>query len=429
VEDEIRKVASNPAHVQSGDGSRVSSPQFMRRGGDPWDGEVRAGMDKVELRDRALYACERNQHVTDEMAGIVEKLAQDPTDDRNVGTRWAIATSRPAYRSAFEKFLLHPTEVALYTTNEERHALQEVDSVRTAWNEANGNQGGWAVPIDYDLGLALVNPGSSNPMRLLADVRQTVSKTVYGLSSAGVTAAYNTESNEATDRTPTVAQPTWTVQKADAWLQGSFEVLADSDLGAEVTMMIADARNNLEAEKFVTGTGGGEPYGVVTRCASLGAYVFGDSGSTVEKDVVISDVFAMSNALDERYQANASWLMHRATANKIRRFGEGTTGSNSAFWADLGQGIPPLLIGSPVHLASAMDSVVASGSQDLVCLLGDFRAGYRIYDRVGVSLLFEPLVKGANRRPTGEAGWYAWWRNAGDVVDQTAAAHFRVLRK
>jgi len=160
----------------------------------------------------------------------------------------------------------------------------------------------------------------------------------------------------------------------------------------------------------------------------LGALVFGDSGSTVEKDLVVSDLYAMSNALPERYQQNASWVMHRTIGNAIRRFGEGASGSNSAFWTDLGGGFPPLLLGYPVYFSSAMDNTIVSGSQDYVVLLGDFKQAYRIVDRVGLSVIYQPLVIGSNRRPTGEAGWYAWWRVAGAVTDQTAASGLKLLR-
>jgi predicted phage gp36 major capsid-like protein len=39
-------------------------------------------------------------------------------------------------------------------------------------------------------------------------------------------------------------------------------------------------------------------------------------------------------------------------------------------------------------------------------------------------MVYEPLVKGANGRPTGEAGWFAYWRVGSDVVNADA---FRLL--
>jgi hypothetical protein len=38
-------------------------------------------------------------------------------------------------------------------------------------------------------------------------------------------------------------------------------------------------------------------------------------------------------------------------------------------------------------------------------------------------------VIGSNRRPTGEVGWFMYWRTGADVVDQTNASHFKLLHK
>jgi len=59
-----------------------------------------------------------------------------------------------------------------------------------------------------------------------------------------------------------------------------------------------------------------------------------------------------------------------------------------------------------------------------VLWIGDL-SRYYIIDRIGMSVAYEPLVKGANRRPTGEVGWFAFWRVGADLVDTNAG---RVLR-
>jgi hypothetical protein len=47
-----------------------------------------------------------------------------------------------------------------------------------------------------------------------------------------------------------------------------------------------------------------------------------------------------------------------------------------------------------------------------------------IVDRIGLSIELIPHLFGANRRPSGERGMYAYWRNGSKVVD---AGAFRVL--
>jgi HK97 family phage major capsid protein len=97
------------------------------------------------------------------------------------------------------------------------------------------------------------------------------------------------------------------------------------------------------------------------------------------------------------------------------------------FWTDLSPSIPANLLGHPVYLSSAMDSVVTSGSADEVILFGDFRQAYVIVDRLGTTLAVNPMVVGSNRRPTGEIGFLGYWRNGADVLDQTAASGLKLL--
>ena len=76
-------------------------------------------------------------------------------------------------------------------------------------------------------------------------------------------------------------------------------------------------------------------------------------------------------------------------------------GSHSAYWTDLGGGQPPSLIGHPIYQSSAMDGTITSGSDDDVSILGDFRQGYCIVDRVGTTLAYNPVVLGVEPTPDG----------------------------
>jgi hypothetical protein len=52
------------------------------------------------------------------------------------------------------------------------------------------------------------------------------------------------------------------------------------------------------------------------------------------------------------------------------------------------------------------------------------RSSLVVVDRLGTTMIFEPLVLGANRRPTGEVGWAAYFRTGSDCVN---ADGFRML--
>jgi HK97 family phage major capsid protein len=58
-----------------------------------------------------------------------------------------------------------------------------------------------------------------------------------------------------------------------------------------------------------------------------------------------------------------------------------------------------------------------------IAVLGDFRY-YAIVDRIGMDVELIPHLFGTNRRPTGQRGLYAFWRNSAACSDANA---FRVL--
>ena len=133
-----------------------------------------------------------------------------------------------------------------------------------------------------------------------------------------------------------------------------------------------------------------------------------------------ADAYALDNALGARFRRNASFLAPRQTYNLLRQ----ATDANANFWAAFGGGTPAQMIGYNTYSNEAMDTTIVSGSNDFVLVLGDF-SNYKIIDRVGVEIMYQPMVMGANQRPTGQAGWFAFWRTGADVLTSNA---FKVLK-
>ena len=368
---------------------------------------------RSELRTRALRAVESGpSYMTDEHRESAERVIR--TDDR-LGTkaRYILEHGSPEYHEWFQEYLENPAGGPTQGRSE-RAAMS-----------LTGANGGYLVPFTLDPTIILTSDGTTNPFRAIASQVSITTDDWNGVTSAGVTAEWIAEATEVADATPTFAQPTITVHKADAYLQGSMEVVADSGVSGEISGLIADAKANLEAAAFATGTGSGQPYGIVTELNLVTASrVAGSSGAAGAADFVLADVYAVANALGPRNRPNSSWVAEQSTLNRIRRFGEGSVGA-SAFWTDLGPGIPSQLLGRPVYESSAMDSTIVSGSNDNILILGDFRRGYKIVDRMGLELQYNPMVLGSNRRPTGEVAWVAFWRVGARAVDPNA---FRMLR-
>lgn len=425
VEHEKRVEAVRSAALVPGGQERTigEAPEFLRHRGNPYE-----DLDRVrganlnerstigDLRTRALYAVElAGEQLTEDQQERVEQLVRG--DRRGRIAQHLLLTGSDDYQRAFEALLSNAGNPALLEDDEYR-AYKLAESHRRAMTLTDA-AGGFLVPFTLDPTIILTNTGSANPFRQVSSIRTITTDTWNGVSSAGVTAEWLGEASQAADASPTFAQPSITPKKAAAWVQGSFEVLADSGFAAEVGPLLADAKDRLEATAFATGNGTTQPKGVITAVSAVSGSVV---ASATADTYAVADVYAVEQALPPRYRltGSPSWMANKAIINKTRQF---DTAGGSSFWANLGMGQPEQLLGAPIYEASAMDGVINAGAENYSLLLGDFR-NYYIVDRVGMTMVYEPLVKGANGRPTGEAGWFAYWRVGADVVNADA---FRLL--
>lgn len=370
---------------------------------------VRAnGVGAADLRARALNAIEQTpdyagDHARENATQLVQR-----NDRHGRIARHMLLTGSDAYLRAFENVLggAQPWQLE----------GEEADAMRAAMSLVDGN-GGYLAPFFLDPTIILTNDGATNPFRGISRVVSITTDSWHGITSAGTSAAWTAEAAAATEASPTFAQPTITPQKATAWLTGSLEVTEDTNIGSQIGMLLADARDRLEAAAFATGSGSGQPKGVVTAVAA-------DSGSVVSTATaatyVVGDVYTLKGALPPRYRPNASWVASDSILLKTRQFG--TAENYHAFWADLGMDTPPTLLGRPVYESSVMASAVAAGAD--ILLVGDF-SQYLIVDRIGMTVQYDPLLKNSSGVPTGQVGWYAHWRVGADCTDTNA---FRLLQ-
>jgi HK97 family phage major capsid protein len=388
-----------------------------------------------DYRSRALMSIERwPDDVPAEHRESAERLvthADVSERDRVVGDH-LLQYGSPAYRSAWRKYARNPQTAPLRYTPEEAQLMADSDVSARAMSEASSSVGQALVPPFLDPTIILTNAGVSNPLRSICTVKVITTQTWKGVTSAGVTAEWTAEASEMTDASPSFVQPSITPVRADAWLQASMEMLQDTDIASELAMLFADARDRLEggvaqsagsaSGGFISGSGTTSPFGILTRMSLTTA---SRVSANTNGQFNAYDVFNVDNQMSQRWRANANWLANKSFWNMARQFATGTGALTGAFWVDFGGGRPASLIGYPVYESSAMISSLstATASSDYAILLGDF-SQYYIIDRVGMSVAFNPMIMGANRRPTGEVGWAAFWRTGGDCVATDA---FRCL--
>ncbi len=186
------------------------------------------------------------------------------------------------------------------------------------------------------------------------------------------------------------------------------KLLEDASVNIEawLSRKVADRFARQEATAFVTGNGVKKPRGFLT-------YPNGTSGAKIEQiasgnatAITADGLINLMISLKDFYAAGAVWMMKRATVGAVMLLKDG---NGQYMWRPgLDAGKPSMLLGSPVYQANDMPAV-AGGA--LPVAYGNFREGYTVVDRLGITVLRDPY----SAKPFVE--FYSRKRVGGDVVN------------
>jgi HK97 family phage major capsid protein len=374
-----------------------------------------AGTSGSELRGRALDLVEQSERsapwlTRSNLQAAAAVIEADDGDGLDMGARWALAVGTDAYRSAFTKLLRGRQHE---WTPQESAAITKGREVERAMG-LGATSAGAMVPMQLDPAIILTSGGSTNPFRQVA--RQVIStgNVWTGVSSLGVTAEWIGESVQVADASPTLASPTITNWKYDAFVPYSVEAEGDAvNLYSELSRVMNDGVDQLQSVAFATGSGTAQPWGIVSA-------LIGGSSIVTGTTLISAEVIATQNALPPRFSANAKWLCSLPIINQMMLM---ETAAGARLFPGLIEN-PRVLLGKPLLEASTMDNTIAAGATpDYVLLYGDF-SNYVITDRVGTQVEVVQQMMGANNRPLLQRGLILWGRCGADSVNDNA---FRLL--
>jgi HK97 family phage major capsid protein len=422
--DLVRQLGAGGGDTESGDGPRPDrrSAEFMRRV-EPF-ADPAAALTEREARDRGLKILELKDHTRHLDAAQIDQadriLRTNTADTAGayVG-RLMVLTEHEDYRSAFMKAV---TSVTPAFTPEEARALNAVAEYKAAFRAMSGGtdaSGGFGVPILIDPAIILTAQGSLNPIRKIARVETVTTDAWRGVTSAGVTWSYDGEAEEVSDDSPTLAQPIVEVHEARGFIPFSIRVGQDyPNFASEMSKLLVEGRDEKQAQMHAVGTGSGQPFGIITAL---------DANTNVEVVVTTDgafggpDVNKVWGELPDRFKLNAHWVMNTDVGDEIASFGNG--GNDSWFTVSLA-GVLEQIKKRPVEYASYFPKFTGTTNAANLLVVGDFRH-YVIAERVGMSIELVPHLMGANGRPTGQRGWFAYARDGADSVADNA---FRLLQ-
>lgn len=307
------------------------------------------------------------------LAEIRTQLADLETRMNRPGNGGANGTSTGEItleRRAFSNFLRGGREVLEV---EEARALIVGDDVK----------GGYLAPAEFQ---AEVIRGivEISPIRQAVRVGSTSSGSVILPKLTGrPTAAWVGEDEDRPETTMTYGQLEIPMHELGAFIDVSQRLLEDSaiNVDAEIATELAQEFALKEGTAFSNGDGVKKPLGVQRTNV---VEIINGHATNVSADKLIGLMYA----LPAPYRANASWLMNGTTLGIIRTLKDGN--GNYLWQPSYQAGQPSTLLGRPIIEDPTMPDI-ASGTSPI--MFGDFSKGYRIYDRVGMSILRDPYTQ------------------------------------
>lgn len=375
------------------------------------------------LRDNAMRSVETSTLAPgankDGLAYFLDNRDHMPKDgdqDQELAKR-ILLTGSPAYKRFFNKYLAGIERAA--TPEEQRAAALAVTGTTTT--------GGYAVPYVFDPTIIRIGAHTAvNPYRAACRVETISGGNNWRAVTAGaITAKWDAEAAASVEGGPTFGQPTFTVQRADAFATVSIETLQDRpDITGELSLIFGEAKDTLEENSFTLGAG--------TTVYPQGMFLSGafTVQSTATNDVTaIADLLLLEAALPlrERQSPGAAMFMSRSTQRQLEALD--TTGY---YFKRPGQISIPLgmplqsnsptgntgtqVLGYPIWEVPSAVSTLTTDAAVIVVFCNP--RNYVIVDRIGMNVEVVPLMlNGATPSfPTGQRGVYCYWRGTARVL-------------
>ncbi|WDR06403.1 phage major capsid protein [Devosia rhodophyticola] len=338
--------------------------------------------------DQRLKDIEKRGAADGLLEGKLDRLNQVLDGQKSALERAAIDRARPAldgvvsgqpdgYKDAFSAYVKRGEEKAL--------------------SVGVNADGGYVVPSETETEITRLLAAVS-PIRAIAGVRQvsgSVYKRAVSVSGPAVGWVGETDARPITDSQPLVelSYPTMELYAMPAATSAFLE-----DAAVDVGQWIADEVNAAfaaqETTAFVTGNGVKKPTGFLASTTvaesswawgKLGYIASGADGAlptSNASDVLVDLVYALKAG----YRQNASWVMNRQTQGALRKLKDA---DGNYLWqpAASAEG-KARFMGFDLVEAEDMPNI---DSDALSIAFGDFKRGYLIVDRQGVSILRDPF--------------------------------------
>nr|WP_321463373.1 phage major capsid protein [uncultured Cohaesibacter sp.] len=350
-------------------------------------------LDEIEKRSADVlteHKVDRISKALDEQKSALDNLILKARRPSLAGDLASIRHSAPMSMRAME----HKAAFDRYIRSGVEQDLRDLEA--KAMSISSDPDGGYLVPelVEAEVGKRLA---AISPIRAIADVREISGSTLkkpFAKSGPEVGWVGETASRPQTSAS-SLAELSYTAMELYAMPAATPSLLEDAAINVDewIASEVETAFAEQEGAAFVNGDGVNKPKGfmaetVVTEDSwawgNLGAVVTGTAGgfgSTNPGDPLIELVYSLKAG----YRQNAQFVMNRTTQAEIRKLKDS---DGNYLWQ------PPAAIGAKASLlnyaiteAEDMPDIDADAC---AIAFGDFKRGYLIVDRLGLSILRDP---------------------------------------
>jgi HK97 family phage major capsid protein len=245
------------------------------------------------------------------------------------------------------------------------------------------SKGGFLAPAEFQ---AEVIKGivEISPIRQAVRVGSTSAGSVILPKLTGrPTAQWVGEDETRPETTQTYGQVEIPVHELACFIDVSLRLLEDAavNVESEVASEVAQEFALKEGAAFSDGDGAKKPLGI-QRVVGIPEFLNGHA-TNLNADKLIGLLYATPAV----YRNSGSWMMNSTTLGVVRTLKDGM--GNYIWMPGIQSGQPSSLLGRPVIEDPEMPDI-ASGAFPVI--YGDFSKAYRIYDRVGLSILRDPYT-------------------------------------
>lgn len=334
--------------------------------------EYKDGGDDPLVAIRALGATleEKFGLMGDEVKKLRDQLDQEIVKGKRPATETKSADDEIEAK-AFDTFV---------RKGREGLTADEVKSLRVSDDTAGGILAPDQFITELDRNVVLFNP-----IRSIARVMPIgTGAAIWPKRTGGMTATWTGEGQDEVETNVTFGATRYEVRELTAYVDVTNAQIEDStfDVNSLLAEEFGEEFGRAEGVALVDGASQLSPSGFMQN-AAIG-YTPGGDASALKADGLID----LYHALATPYRADAVWLMNSTTLGACRKLKDGSSGQYLLMTAGIGNAPMTTLLGRPVIECPSMPDV---GSGAYPIIFGNFTQGYRIFDRIPLSILRDPF--------------------------------------